>query len=526
MALKGNWVANSYANDAAATTGYGGGTPASGSCYYNTTDAQLKVWTGSGWVACGVDPPSKAEIETIDSSVGGLRLAWDFSNTACYDGTTAPSENSNLRFVKNLAADNLYGSSPQNSEATGGYWVTHPSYMINDSTSYNEMCFRPRRSTSFSSSIGSPYDTARTVTKQTANAADYGSNGMGAIMSPWKGNATGYNGTDNSDTNYAGLGGARMVQSFYYPSNDSTYGSSGQNDSQVDGSWVVFMMCHPLLAHEQTSVMFGVGSQDNPNSGSGSSLCWAPADKGIPAISGSRHGNTDSWDTSTFNTYGGQWNQACGDRDRTQNTYWTSPAWDQNGLTSTSTSALLRRRNDLSVWNQGYGCYTYGGAFIQSKGTGDHTTNYSNNDNNAFLTPTMWTYASSENTPYGQVHFQNDSTDDTYNWHIASDYNLNPNWPYAEKDDHKRQTAKHYDWTTFGKSSYRSGAPHTLQWNNRDDSNWLTSAENFGSGYNSTISGTGCFYADFHVVLYFNKVLSASERNTIYNAYQTRFNLD
>ena len=81
MALKGNWVANSYANDAAATTGYGGGTPASGSCYYNTTDAQLKVWTGRGWVACGVDPPSKAEIETIDSSVGGLRLAWDFANT-------------------------------------------------------------------------------------------------------------------------------------------------------------------------------------------------------------------------------------------------------------------------------------------------------------------------------------------------------------------------------------------------------------------------------------------------------------
>ena len=148
-------------------------------------------------------------------------------------------------------------------------------------------------------------------------------------MSPWKGNATGYNGTDNSNSDYAGLGGARMVQSFYYPNNDSTYGTSGQNDSQVNGTWVVFMMAHPLLAHEQTSVMFGVGSQDNPNSGSGSSLCWSPADKGIPAISGTRHGDTASWSTSTFNTYGGQWNQSCGDRDRTQNTYWTSPAWDR-----------------------------------------------------------------------------------------------------------------------------------------------------------------------------------------------------
>lgn len=527
MALKGNWVAKSYANDAAATTGYGGGTPTSGSIYYNTTDSVLKLWTGSAWATCGVSPPSKLEIETINSSVGDLRLAWDFSNELCYDGTTAPSENSALRFVKNLAADNVYGSSPQNSEARGGYWVTHPSYMINNSTSEDEMVFRPKRSTSYSASIGSPYDTARNTTKQTANAADYGNNKYGALMLPWKGNATGHNSTDNSDSDYAGLGGARMIQSFHYPSNDSTYGSSGQNDSETAGTWVVFQKIHPLQPAEETCVMIGCGSQDNPNSGSGSSLCWSPSKKGIVAISGMQHGNTESWGSSDFNTYGGQWSQAIGDRDGTQGTYWTTPAWDGSD-TSTETSANLRTGSETGHANQGYGCYTYGGAFVQSKGTSNHTTNYSNQNNNAFLTPTMWTYTSSESTPFSKIYFQDDAEDagnNTNLWHIASSYNLNENWPYAEEDDHQRQTSKHFDWTTFGRNSYRSGAPHHPQWNNRDDTNWLTSRSNFGSGYNTDHTASGCFHADFHVVLYFRKILSDADRTAIYNAYTDRFSL-
>ena len=527
MALKGNWVAKSYANDTAATTGYGGGTPASGSIYYNTTDSVLKLWTGSAWATCGVSPPSKLEIETIDSSVGGLRLAWDFNNETCYDGTTAPSDNSALRIVKNLAADNVYGSSPQNSEARGGYWVTHPSYMINNSTSEDEMVFRPKRSTSYSASIGSPYDTARNTTKETANAADYGNNKYGALMLPWKGNATGHNSTDNSDSDYAGLGGARMIQSFHYPSNDSTYGSSGQNDSETAGTWVVFQKIHPLQPAEETCVMIGCGAQDNPNSGSGSSLCWSPSKKGIVAISGMQHGNTETWDSSLWSTYGGQWSQAIGDRDGTQGTYWYTPAWEGSD-TSTATSALLRTGSETGHANQSYGCYTYGGAFVQSKGTSNHTTNYSNQNNNAFLTPTMWTYTSSESTPFSKIYFQDDAEDagnNTNLWHIASSYNLNENWPYAEEDDHQRQTSKHFDWTTFGRNSYRSGAPHHPQWNNRDDTNWLTSRSNFGSGYNTDHTASGCFHADFHVVLYFNKILTDANRTAIYNAYTSRFGL-
>jgi len=538
MALKGNWVAYSYANDAAATTGYGGGTPASGSIYYNTTDSILKLWTGSAWAACGVDPPSKLEIETIDSSVGGLRLAWDFNNELCYDGTSAPSDNSALRFVKNLAADDVYGSSPQNSEARGGYWVTHPSYMINNSTSEDEAVFRPKRSTSYSSRIGSPYDTARNTTKQTADAADYGNNKYGATMCPWKGNATGYNSTDNSDSDYAGLGGARMIQSYHYPSNDSTYGSSGQNDSETAGTWVVFQKIHPLWPAEETCVMIGCGSQDNPNSGSGSSLCWAPADKGIVAISGMQHGNTESWDASDWALYGAQWGYACGDRDRTQNTYWQTPAWRGSDTEWTGSAAYPSsyiRDSDYTTgmgwngtaYNLGNGRYTYSSG-VNGQNYQHRSLPNTSNANNPHLTPTMWTYTSSETTPFAKLYFQDDAEDEgTQNnvRNIAHSGNLHTTWPYAEQDDHQRQTASHFDWTTFGRNSYRYSAPHHPQWNNRDDVNWLTSRSSFGSGYNTDHTASGCFHADFHVVLYFNKILSDSERTAIYNAYTSRFGL-
>ena len=80
MALKGNWVAKSYANDAAATTGYGGGTPTSGSIYYNTTDSVLKLWTGSAWATCGVSPPSKLEIEYDDIDGDGIPDEYDLTD--------------------------------------------------------------------------------------------------------------------------------------------------------------------------------------------------------------------------------------------------------------------------------------------------------------------------------------------------------------------------------------------------------------------------------------------------------------
>ena len=48
MALKGNLISKSYANDNDAKTGYTGsssGTPTNGSVYYNTSDSELRVWT-------------------------------------------------------------------------------------------------------------------------------------------------------------------------------------------------------------------------------------------------------------------------------------------------------------------------------------------------------------------------------------------------------------------------------------------------------------------------------------------------
>ena len=88
MALKGNLISKSYANDNDAKTGYTGsssGTPTNGSVYYNTSDSELRVWTGSAFEALGssgfpTDIPTSnlyLHLDTTDSSsYGGSGTVW------------------------------------------------------------------------------------------------------------------------------------------------------------------------------------------------------------------------------------------------------------------------------------------------------------------------------------------------------------------------------------------------------------------------------------------------------------------
>jgi len=107
MALKGNFVAQTYANEAAANTALGG-SRATGSVYYDSGATKLKVWTGSAWTAFG-----GGGFPTDIPSTGNLICHLDASNSSSYggSGTTWTDLQGNYDFTVN-ASSFVSASSP------------------------------------------------------------------------------------------------------------------------------------------------------------------------------------------------------------------------------------------------------------------------------------------------------------------------------------------------------------------------------------------------------------------------------
>jgi hypothetical protein len=103
-----------------------------GHSYYNShaDNQQARTWNGSEWKNWG---------ETGIAGMDGLRLYWDFDNTACYDSSSgqcpnvgypswAPSLTPHSSFRKVM---NLSTVSPQNTFLNGG-WICDPRAMVKD----------------------------------------------------------------------------------------------------------------------------------------------------------------------------------------------------------------------------------------------------------------------------------------------------------------------------------------------------------------------------------------------------------
>jgi hypothetical protein len=402
-------------------------TPATGTVYYNTSSHIYKLYNGSSWVSF----PYNSDVPLAVNNVGGLRLAWDFNSSDCYD-ETSPSSNSNIDFVKNIAPD-----SPNNTEATGGFWVVDPDHILTINTgSGNEKIFRPAAQTN----VDAVYTSG-------SSSVDHG-----CMMVPYQGSG-------------------HMIKSWYFDNNDSTYGTSGQDDNLNAATWVVFQRMHTIITTEQQAALIGSSAQDNP-SVSGS---WRPS-KRYSIVFMEKGANTDD----------------------TLNYIASSTGTYDAGL-----GGLYHQVYNGSSWG-----YT-----VDSKYTYDYRTTSGEAVNTHF---NMWTYTHSSSSPYTKVLF-NDENDSTKQWAIDDGMSYiggnATNIGYADRDN-SGGTAQ---WTSFGRSNTRSGYPTSIQWSDNTDAGWLVE-DNSGTADH-------VWPADIAVVLYFNKVLSDSERETVYDAYKTRFNL-
>jgi len=467
MALKGNYVATSYANESAANTALGGDR-ATGSLYYDTTDSKLKVWIGSAW-----SPVETPDVPLTVNAVGGLRLVWDFNKTACYDGTTHPgnSVHADLRAVKNIAPD-----SPNNSVADGS-WIVDPRFVVKDSDTtksgswdgdnsltQDRKVFRPPASTGVHGNSGkhSPYDT-------TNGSYSTGSSIYGTELVHNKGAA------NNSGT------ADQEVAPWYF---DNT--GTAQDDNDDVATWVVFKRFHK----------WGGATSARSNCGL---IDWMRVPK--PSGSYQYKTHTVSCDFSTYNTSsnytikqavpraGFAYSEGTSNSDITQ---WTAagvqfrtaasgnPVW--GGFhTLTSTNAH---------WQENFNMYTY-----ENHHETDECINFYVNDD---ASPTAgigedWGHAVNSD---GVI--------------LASRSDGYDHWAYGQ--------AEAYNWTAFGGGRFVDGNYNTNKlWPARTNSDFL---------YTTSYPATDFAYpADIAVVLYFNKALTTANRQAIYDAYKGQFGL-
>ena len=91
----------------------------------------------------------------------------------------------------------------------------------------------------------------------------------------------------------------------------------------------------------------------------------------------------------------------------------------------------------------------------------------------------------------------------------ASRSNGYDHWAYGQ--------AEAYNWIAFG-GAHRFQQYSARPWTERGNSDWLYSATNYNND-------RAAYPADIAVVLYFNKALTAANRETIYDAYKGQFGL-
>lgn len=469
MALKGNYVATSYANESAANTALGGDR-ARGSLYYDTTASKLKVWTGSAWSA--VETPDLPEAV---NGIGGLRLAWDFNKTACYDGTTHPgnSVHSDFRIVKNIAPD-----SPNNTTTNGG-WIVDPRFIVRDSDTtksgswdgdnaltQDRKVFRPPASTGVHGNDGkhSPFDT--TNGSHSTSSSLYGTEMVHNL------GAANASGTANQE-----------IGSFYF---DNT--GTAQDDNDDIATWVIFKRYHK----------------------------WSGGAGGHQAglISWQRVPNGTGYEGYKTNTVGGSFSSYDNSSNNQIKQALPTAHWAYNNS--------LNNTGDLTAyWNVGQHYHTSTTSRTTSDIWGGYHTLTSTNEHwqDNF---NMYTYENHEGTDECINFYINDNATATggigEDWAMyenddaivnASRSNGYDHWAYGQ--------AEAYNWIAFG-GAHRFQQYSARPWTERGNSDWLYSATNYNND-------RAAYPADIAVVLYFNKALTAANRETIYDAYKGQFGL-
>ena len=476
MALKGNYVATSYANEGAANTALGGDR-GTGSLYYDSTASKLKVWTGSAWSAIEVP-----DLPEAVNNVGGLRLAWDFNKTACYDGTTHPanSVHSDFRAVMNIAPD-----SPNNT-ATNGGWIVDPRFIVADSDTtrsgswdgdnsltQDRKVFRPPASTGVHGNSGkfSPFDT--TNGSHTTSSSIYGTeliHNMGGVDE---------DGTADQE-----------IAPFYF---DNT--GTAQDDNDDVATWVVFKRFHKwsgattginnaglISWRRQPAIRYAVPKWDYEKLKSHTVSCaFSTYDNGANNYRITQAMPKASWAYST----GSNGSTSDLTSSPSDGTYFRTaasgnPVWD-GYQTFTSTN---------EHWQENFNMYTY-----EHNHETDECINFYFNDD---ASPTAgigedWGHASND---YAVI--------------IASRSDGTDHWAYGD--------AEAYKWSTFGGGRHTDGDySEQREWPDRTDSDFL-----YKTSYPADIQP---YPADIAVVLYFNKALTASDREAIYDAYKGQFGL-
>ena len=430
-----------------------------GHTYYNSSSGvkRLRTWNGSAWKEY---PPIVALPDAVND-VGGLRLAWDFDKTACYDGSTQAGGgvHTDFRIVKNIAPD-----SPNNSVADGG-WIVDPRFIIRDSDT-----------TASGSWDGDDVKTQdRKVFRPMAHT---GVHGNGNVHSPFDpsashSNATKYYGTEMVPNESINSGSD--IKAFYHTDNPTA-----QDDNVNIGTWVMFMRFHRYVPTNVNN-FYSLISYNNQAStvGEGFTLLGVMAKSGTHESTADRMANCYPASTAhaTGADFGGPtapdriWANQAG-RAATGGSDWR---FDFATLTGTDED-----------WNDNFNMYT----FESHDGTAESAILYHNDNNTAIAgVGTDW-----------QSGYTSTSTITYYN---------------PRSGGHASYPPTPYYWTGFG-GGWRNAIRN---WSDRGDSDWLYSAtaNSYGDRYP--------FPADIAVVLYYNKALSDANREAIYDAYKSDFGL-